>query len=127
MEAPMLEKKNPLKTRAWREVKAHVTLMKKRQMKDLFAEDSERFSTYSLRFEDILFDYSKNIITGETMRLLYGLADQAGVAPAAEKMFSGERINETENRAALHIALRNRSNSPIYLDGRDVMPEVNTV
>lgn len=123
----MLEKKNPLKTTAWRELKAHVALMKNRRMKDLFAEDPERFSTYSLRFEDILLDYSKNIITSETMRLLCGLADQAGVAAAAGKMFSGERINETENRAVLHIALRNRSNSPIYLDGRDVMPEVNTV
>ena len=123
----MLEKKNPLKTRAWRELKANVTLMKNRQMKDLFVEDPERFSTYSLRFENILFDYSKNLITSETMRLLCGLADQAGVAAAAEQMFSGKKINETENRAVLHIALRNRSNSPIYLDGRDVMPEVNTV
>ncbi|MGC2062589.1 MAG: glucose-6-phosphate isomerase [Thermodesulfovibrionales bacterium] len=123
----MLAKINPVKTHAWRELKTHFTAMKKRQMKDLFDEDPERFEKFSLRFEDILLDYSKNIVTDETMRLLSGLARETRVVDAAEKMFSGQRINETEGRAVLHTALRNRSNTPVYLDGRDVMPEVNAV
>ncbi|MBA4371957.1 MAG: glucose-6-phosphate isomerase [Thermodesulfovibrio sp.] len=123
----MLENINPIKTRAWQELKTHFSAMKKLQMRDLFEADPERFEKFSLRFEDILLDYSKNIITDETMRLLCGLARETRVVEAAENMFSGQKINETEGRAVLHVALRNRSNTPVYYDGRDVMPEVNAV
>jgi len=123
----MLDKKNPVRTTAWKELKAHFSLMIDQQMKDLFIQDPERFSRYSIRFEDILFDYSKNIINDETIRLLLDLARETGVEGAIEKMFSGDRINETENRAVLHTALRNRSNTPVLLNYKDVMPEVNAV
>jgi glucose-6-phosphate isomerase len=96
-------------------------------MRDLFSEDSQRFERFSLRFDDILLDYSKNRITEETMRLLLDLAEQAKLQNWIERMFSGEKINITEDRAVLHVALRNRSNRPIAVDGRDVMPEVNAV
>ncbi len=96
-------------------------------MKDLFAADPERFKKFSLRFNDVLVDYSKNRITEETVGLLIELAAEAGVADAIEKMFTGDKINETEDRAVLHTALRNRVNKPVLLDGMDVMPEVNAV
>jgi glucose-6-phosphate isomerase len=96
-------------------------------MKDLFADDSERFNKYTIRFNDIFVDYSKNIITKETLKLLFGLIDEIDLRDAIDKMFSGDRINETEDRAVLHIALRNRENSPIYVNGKDVMPETNAV
>jgi len=123
----MLEKKNPVRTNAWKGLRAHYQEMKKMQMKDLFLQDPTRFHNYSIRFEDILLDYSKNIINDDTLFLLYELARESGVADAAEKMFSGDLINETENRAVLHTALRNRSNTPVYLKGKDLMPEVNSV
>ena len=96
-------------------------------MRELFAADAGRFDRFSLRFEEILFDYSKNRVTGETMELLVALARQAGLSAAIEAMFGGARINNTEHRAVLHVALRNRSNRPIPVDGADVMPEVNRV
>jgi glucose-6-phosphate isomerase len=96
-------------------------------MRDLFARDPERFERFSLRLGDILFDYSKNRITEETMSLLLSLARQADLAERIEAMFSGEKINTTEGRAVLHVALRNRSNRPVLVDGQDVMPEVNRV
>jgi glucose-6-phosphate isomerase len=96
-------------------------------LRDLFASDPKRFEYFSLRFGDILFDYSKNRITAETISLLLDLARQAGLAEMIEAMFSGKKINVTENRAVLHIALRNRANRPIIVDGQDVMPEVNRV
>ena len=96
-------------------------------MKDLFAGDPNRFEKFSFRFNDILADCSKNRITEETLRLLIGLADEAGVKEAIESMFKGEKINATENRAVLHIALRNRTNTPIIVHGEDVMPQVNAV
>eukprot|EP00529_Nitzschia_sp_RCC80_P012356 CAMPEP_0113483366 /NCGR_PEP_ID=MMETSP0014_2-20120614/23396_1 /TAXON_ID=2857 /ORGANISM="Nitzschia sp." /LENGTH=558 /DNA_ID=CAMNT_0000376909 /DNA_START=85 /DNA_END=1761 /DNA_ORIENTATION=- /assembly_acc=CAM_ASM_000159 len=116
-------------TPAWKALSAHYTsTMKDATMKDMFASDPDRFIKFSLKFEDdILFDYSKNIITEETMSLLYALAEQQDVAGLAKKMYSGEKINETEGRAVLHVALRNQSNTPIYVDGKDVMPEVNEV
>jgi glucose-6-phosphate isomerase len=123
----MLEKTGPLETSSWKKLSGHYESMKTRHMRGLFSEDPGRFSRFSLRHEDMLVDYSKNIITGETLRLLLNLAGEAGVPDAIEKMFSGERINETEGRAVLHVALRNRSNAPIRVDGRDVMPEVNAV
>jgi glucose-6-phosphate isomerase len=96
-------------------------------MRDLFAEDAERFKKFSLTFDDLLFDYSKNRITGDTLSLLFELARSRGVETGIAAMFAGEKINVTENRAALHTALRNRSNRPMYVDGRDVMPDVNRV
>ena len=96
-------------------------------MKDLFNRDPERFKKFSLRFNDILVDYSKNLITEETLQLLLGLAHESGVKAAIDSMFTGEKINGTENRAVLHIALRNRTNTPIKVDGTDVMPDVKAV
>ncbi len=96
-------------------------------MRDLFAQDPQRFERFSLYFDDILFDYSKNRITDQTMSLLFDLARQVDLATKIEAMFSGQKINNTEDRAVLHVALRNRSNRPILVDGQDVMPEVNRV
>ncbi|MCB8986517.1 MAG: glucose-6-phosphate isomerase [Ardenticatenaceae bacterium] len=112
---------------AWRALKDHQKKIAPVQMRDLFAADPLRFSKFSLRFEDILFDYSKNRITDETMVHLLALAEQAGLAERIEAMFNGAKINNTEGRAVLHVALRNRSNRPILVDGEDVMPEVNRV
>jgi glucose-6-phosphate isomerase len=118
---------NPTRTRAWKRLKEHYQAMRNRPMADLFRRDPGRFSTFSVRFEEILVDYSKNIITRETMRLLIELARECRLKEAVEQMFSGEKINETENRPALHVALRNRSDKPLLADGADVMPEVNAV
>lgn len=123
----MLNTVNPIKTKAWKRLEDHYRIMKDRRMIDLFVEDPDRFFRFSLRFEEITVDYSKNIITEETLRFLLELAEECHVKDAIEKMFVGDKINETENRAVLHVALRNRSNTPIDVDGRDVMPEVNAV
>ena len=123
----MLNRINPVDTKSWARLTAHYELVKDLHMKDLFAEDPDRFRKFSIRFNDILVDYSKNRISKETLKLLFGLADEIGLRDAIDKMFRGDRINETENRAVLHIALRNRENTPIFIDGNDVMPEVNAV
>jgi len=115
------------KTHAWKLLEQHYREIAPKNMRDLFAHDSRRFERFSLRFNDILIDYSKNRITDETMSLLLALARQADVEGWRKKMFEGEKINVTENRAVLHIALRNRSNRPIAVDGKDVMPDVNAV
>ncbi len=112
---------------AWKALQAHYQQVKNLQMRDLFAQDPERFKTFSVSFGDLLLDYSKNRITAETLTLLLSLAEQAGLRARIEAMFNGEKINTTENRAVLHVALRNRSNRPILVDGQDVMPEVNGV
>jgi len=112
---------------AWQALLQHQQVMAEVHMRDLFARDPRRFERFSLRLGDILFDYSKNRITEKTMSLLIDLARQAHLAQKIEAMFSGEKINTTENRAVLHVALRNRSNRPIRVDGVDVMPEVNRV
>jgi len=123
----MLKKINPLETKAWSRLAAHYEAMKNEHMKNLFRNDPDRFQNFSLRFNDILVDYSKNIITGETMRLLRDLAEETDLKDAIQKMFSGDKINRTENRSVLHVALRNKSGKPILSDGKDVMPEVNQV
>ncbi len=123
----MLPKVNPTKTKSWKKLKEHYRVMKHRHMVDLFHQDPERFSRFSVTFRDILVDYSKNIMTKETLRLLLGLARECKLKGAIERMFTGDEINETEKRAVLHVALRNRSNTPIDVNGRDVMPEVNAV
>ena len=96
-------------------------------MKDLFAKDAQRFSKFSIRFNDILVDYSKNRITAETLHLLFELANEVGLTGAIDQMFGGEKINETEGRAVLHTALRNRASDSIHVDDNDIMPEVNAV
>jgi glucose-6-phosphate isomerase len=123
----MLPKIDPTATAAWEKLAAHYEVTKSLHMRQLFAEDPERFRNFSIRFNDILVDCSKNRITAETLRLLIDLAESCGLKDAIAKMFAGDRINETENRAVLHTALRNRSNVPILVDGKDVMPEVNAV
>ena len=123
----MLKRTDPVETERWRRLAEHFVEMKDVHMRDLFASDPERFAKFSLRFADLLVDFSKNRITGKTMELLLALAEEAGLRDAIGKMFEGDRINETENRAVLHVALRNRENRPILVDGRDVMPDVNAV
>jgi glucose-6-phosphate isomerase len=114
-------------TPAWQNLQKHYDAQKDVQMRDLFAQDPDRFKKFSLETEDILLDFSKNRVTAETISLLRALAVARDVPGWAKKMFAGEKINITENRAVLHIALRNRSNTPILVDGQDVMPEVNRV
>ena len=123
----MLKKVDPTKTESWKKLTEHFERMKDVHMRTLFAEDPKRFQKFSLCFEDILVDFSKNRITEETLNLLLGLVEEIGLNDAIEKMFTGDKINETENRAVLHVALRNRSNTPITVDGVDVMPNVNAV
>lgn len=123
----MLKKIDPTGTASWRKLIEHYDRVRSVHMKDLFAADRDRFKKFSLRFNDVLVDYSKNRMTEETIRLLIELAGEVDLADGIEKMFTGDKINETENRAVLHTALRNRANRPVLLDGKDVMPEVNAV
>lgn len=123
----MLKKLNPTETRHWAKLEAHFNKMKDVHMRDLFENDPSRFQRFSVRYNDILVDYSKNRITGKTLELLMGLAREIGVRDAIKAMFAGEKINETEDRAVLHVALRNRSDTPVLIDGQDVMPDVNAV
>ncbi|EIE8990221.1 glucose-6-phosphate isomerase [Escherichia coli] len=119
---------NPTQTAAWQALQKHFDEMKDVMIADLFAKDGDRFSKFSATFGDqMLVDYSKNRITEETLAKLQDLAKECDLAGAIKSMFSGEKINRTENRAVLHVALRNRSNTPILVDGKDVMPEVNAV
>ena len=119
--------KNTSEFASWKKLNEHYSKTSALHMRDLFAADKDRFSKYSVQFNDILVDYSKNRITDETMSLLTALAEEAGLKQAIEDMFTGKKINNTEKRSVLHVALRNRSNTPILLDGKDVMPEINAV
>ncbi len=123
----MLDKINPTETQSWKNLVDHFKEMKNIHMKDLFVNDPDRFNKYSIRFNGILVDYSKNIITEDTLKLLLKLTDDVGLRDALNKMFNGERINETEDRAVLHTALRNRINIPVCVNDKNVMPEVNAV
>lgn len=114
------------KTKQWKKLQKHYKKMKTVHLKELF-KDNKRFEKFSIKDLSILLDYSKNIITEETMDLLIDLALKSGVSEYTQKMFHGEKINFTENRAVLHIALRNRANTEILVDGKDVMPQINTV
>ncbi|MGI8489348.1 glucose-6-phosphate isomerase [Pectobacterium sp. S5] len=119
---------NPSQTAAWQALQHHFDAMKDVQISELFAQDSDRFAHFSATFDDqMLVDYSKNRITVETMEKLHALARETDLSAAIQSMFAGEKINRTEDRAVLHVALRNRSNTPILVDGKDVMPEVNAV
>lgn len=111
----------------WKELKKHQLEMKRLHLRHLFRDDPERASRFTLERMGLYLDYSKNLITPKTLKLLIDLANAAGLRAAIDDMFSGEKINFTEKRAVLHVALRNRSNRPIRVDGRDVMPEVNAV
>jgi glucose-6-phosphate isomerase len=119
---------NPTRTAAWTALQKHYTeQMRQVHLKDLFSADPERFNRFSLDLGDILFDYSKNIMTQETLQLLMQLAAECQLPQAIDAMFGGEAINATENRAVLHTALRNMGNKPVMTGGQDVMPEVNAV
>jgi glucose-6-phosphate isomerase len=112
---------------AWKALATHHASVGRAHVRDMFAKDDRRFEKLSLQVEDILVDFSKQRVTEETMKLLLDLARQARVTERRDAMFAGEKINGTEGRAVLHVALRNRSNRPIVVDGKDVMPEVNAV
>lgn len=119
---------NPTQTHAWQSLLAHKQTMGNTTIQQLFDADENRFAKYSLKFNDqILVDYSKNKISKVTLDLLRQLAHECDLDGAKKAMFCGEKINRTENRAVLHTALRNRSNQPVLVDGKDVMPEVNAV
>lgn len=121
-----MQKINPTQTVAWQALEQHKA--ENLTIPQLFAENASRFNQYSLNFANqILVDYSKNAVNDKTLGLLRQLADECQLKSATEAMFSGQKINRTENRAVLHTALRNRSNTPVYVDGKDVMPEVNAV
>ena len=123
----MLPTINPIETAAWQKLEMIFLTLQATHMRELFEEDPERFKKFSLQFEDILVDYSKNILNGEALRLLLQLAEEMELKKAIDGMFRGDKINQTENRSVLHTALRNRANAPVMVDGEDVMPEVNRV
>ncbi|MDQ6812410.1 MAG: glucose-6-phosphate isomerase [Bacteroidota bacterium] len=124
----MLPKNNPTNTQAWLLLKRHYDEeMQRTHLRKLFALDPDRFRKFSTSFNDILFDYSKNIINSKTLQLLFQLAEECQIKEGMQAMFNGEKINETENRAVLHVALRNFSDRPYMNDGQNVMPEVEKV
>ncbi len=124
----MFPKVNPTKTKSWKELEKHFDdEMCNTQMKDLFKKDENRFAKYSIQQQDILFDYSKNIINDKTLELLIQLAEECKLKDAITAQFNGEKINETEHRAVLHTALRNKSNQPIMLDGEDISINIKKV
>ncbi|MGC6407111.1 glucose-6-phosphate isomerase [Bisgaard Taxon 45] len=119
---------NPTTTDAWKALQQHQKTQGEVTIQQLFAQEKDRFANYSLSFDDeILVDFSKNNLTQETLALLRQLANECALSDAVEAMFTGSKINRTENRAVLHTALRNRSNQPVLVDGKDVMPEVNAI
>ena len=115
------------KTKAFQTLKTHHKSISKKHLRELFAEDPNRFKKFTIKFVDIVVDYSKNRINKRTMSFLTDLATECGLSDAIEKMFSGQKINVTEGRAVLHTALRNRSNVPVLFEGQDVMPDINAV
>ncbi len=115
---------DPTRTAAWLALKTERKAWTKLNLRDLFARDRQRFERFSLSLDDLLLDYSKNLIRPATMKPLLALARETGVEALRDAMFAGERINLTEDRAVLHTALRNRSGRPVLVDGRDVMPDV---
>jgi glucose-6-phosphate isomerase len=123
----MFPKINPTETAAWKLIEQHADEMKQVHMKDLFAKDTDRFKKYSHGFNDLIIDFSKNIITDETLKHLFQLANECRLKDAIESMFEGDLINETEERSVLHIALRNFSDKAIYSQGKNVMDDVRRV
>ena len=122
-----LKKINPTHTNAWARLDDHFVEIEPKSLRELFENNPNRFEQFHIRFQDILFDYSKNRMDAETMKLLVELAEECGLKEAIDKQFSGNLINETEGRAVLHTALRNRGNHPVLVNGKDVMPDVNSV
>ncbi|MCO5240887.1 MAG: glucose-6-phosphate isomerase [Chitinophagaceae bacterium] len=118
---------NPLQTKAWKALDEYFPVIRNKKIKDFFKENPRRFEQYSIAYEDIFFDYSKNIIDEKAFALLLELAGECGLKDAISAMFDGERINQTENRSVLHTALRNFSGKPVFADGKDVMPDVQRV
>ena len=112
---------------SWNALEVHFDQIKDVHMRDLFKQDKDRFEKFSTQMDDILLDFSKNRINDETFGLLCDLARETGVEEWRDKMFSGEPINNSECRPVLHTALRNRSNTPVYVDGENVMPKINRV
>lgn len=124
----MLPRINPTSTQAWFLLKKHYEdEMSRKHMRDLFAQDPERFKKFSLCLESLVFDYSKNIINPKTLQLLLQLAEECNIKQAIHDMFAGIKINETEQRAVLHTALRNFSDTPILVEGKDIMPKIRKV
>ena len=123
----MLLKKTVDKSRMWKKLVSHCKSMKKEEMRDMFEKDAARAEKYSINFENLHFDYSKNRINDKTLKYLLKLAEDAHLRDKIEDMFTGKRINITENRPVLHTALRNRANTPVYVDGKNVMIQINEV
>ncbi len=123
----MFPNNNPTETIAWRKLEIDFQLLQATHMLELFDEDAKRFENYHIKFEDILVDFSKNIINKPVFDHLIELANEVELKTAIDAMSRGEKINSTEKRSVLHTALRNRSNTPVLVDGVDVMPEVNKV
>ncbi len=123
----MLSKQIPTTTAAWSALQEHFSAIGATEMKSLFAEDPSRFETFSIQFEDLLLDYSKNRITQETLDLLIQLAKETGLSVNIAALFAGDRINETENRAVYHMALRHQGEEAMEVDGKDVMSAVRKV
>ncbi len=120
-------KKEINKGRSWKRLEKQAKRMRKIEMRDMFDKDLKRAEKYSIKFDNMLLDFSKNLIDDKSFSALLKLAKDAKVAERIEQMFAGNKINTTENRAVLHVALRNKDNHPIYVDGKDVMPEINRV
>jgi glucose-6-phosphate isomerase len=114
-------------SKAWTALQNHFNQVREHSMREAFSRDKDRYKKFSLEFNDIIFDFSKNRITDETLRLLIDLVNEKELGSKINAMFSGKIINTTEHRAVLHTALRNRSNFPVYFQGRDVMPDINRV
>ena len=124
----MLPRTNPTTTQAWFLLKKHFEEeMNRKNMRDLFTADEERFNKFSLTLDDIVFDYSKNILNEKTLKLLLELAEDCKLKDAIHALVSGIAINETEDRAVLHTALRNFSGNPVMVDGKDIMPGIQKV
>ena len=123
----MLPAINPTETLAWQKLTAHYLEMQAVHLRDLFHDDPKRFEKFHLMLGDILVDYSKNILDEDTLHHLIDFAHECKLGEAIQVMFQGAKINQTENRSVLHIALRNQSNQPILVEGEDVMPQINAV
>src|SRR5258705_7746859 len=123
----MLPRINPISTTAWQQLIQHTAEMRGVHMRKLFRNDKDRFTKFSLCLDEIVFDYSKNIITEKTIRLLLQLANECKLKEATEAMFNGELINETEHRSVLHTALRNFSGEPVFSEGQNIMPGIKKV
>jgi len=123
----MLQKINPSETQAWKALQSHFQEFQHTHLKDLFAQDSKRFNSYSLKHKDLLLDYSKNRINSKTIELLIELANEVGLLDGINQMFSGATINENENRSVLHVALRQQSDDPVLVGGENVIPSIRSV